>query len=1318
MKRMFLCIVWSVLFVAVGVIMSQAATNDQYCVNPVYSINPVKPNVLILQDLSGSMTYTAYMPDGNTAAGLPYSANKNYFGLFDNELCYQYTASNRFESVTGCDCSDQIGSSACISGRILNWATASRIDTAKKALTGGKLYGSTTDVLQSEGGSVPAYTQILPGDDKGCVFSINSSRQLTIKNGTTSTCSCVMVDDPPCVNQNYNCRWQGHGQNRRWVCDTRCVMPQHQECTPVGCVPGGGTCNLGDSVISNANIRVKVDDVATIGGLVESFSDRVNFEYMTYNTDAVGKMVAGKGVTETALIAAINGSAPPSAFVSTPTGSALKAAYKWYTQGTAYDSTSIYDNGSFIDKTNTSNDKDPYFDGVGGDAVSVPCRSSFILLLSDGQYNSGSDPAPVAHALHTTDLRSGTGDVAGTQSVTTYSVYLYGDGVAGSNSMKTIAAFGGFDLSGETTPFPYTFTSAPSDSRTVTWPRTNCNPSGTWNSGASECPEWDKSTSPHTGLPHNYFEASNGDELVVGITSALNDMVRKASSGTAASVLGSSEGSGANLIQSFYYPKRTYTNGDITWMGAMQNLWFYIDPTLGSSTMREDTTGNSILDFTGDCIIEYEFDTSSYKTMVHKYQPTTTGSKGTEGAGSCSPSPVEIDAVDPLWEAGAMLWKRDLSTSPRTIFTNVSSTKTPFTTAYADPLYNYMDPPGTSTSDKIAAATDIISYIGGNHVDGFRNRTVQMTYEGTEDTRVWKLGDIISSTPRMKSSIPINSYHAGSPDGYADATYREYVNSSDYKRRGMVYVGANDGMLHAFDMGNISYTGLSAGQVAKINTTDLVTDAAIVPGTEQWAFIPKNVLPYLKYLADPQYCHMYFVDAPVTLVDASVVVSTESPVCDGKPNCKQADSWRTILIGGMGNGGACRNTSQACAGGGTECTKTPISDVGFSSYFAIDVTDPTSPSLLWEFSSDELGYSTTGPAIVRTGNPDETGNWYVVFANGPTGTVDTSYNQLKARSDQYLKLFAFDLYTGPGASNGNVTTITTTIANAFGGSLSNATIDVDKGRQETGSPYSDDVFYLGYTKKDITTWTKGGVIRVMTNNNTNPAYWTWSKVIDDIGPVTGSVSKLQDRNNSNLWLYFGTGRYWYRTNEIDSASDQQALYGIKEPCYSYDNQMKNGCDTTLLTSDLSNKSGNVAASTTGISTPGWYINLEVPSTTYKAERMITGPVALNNGVVIFTTIEPSADICSMGGTTFVWVTWYNNGTAPPASALTGQVMVQVSSGRIALKGLGGISTDTGHTGADGGRTISLGEGGTSGGSGGSVIVGPRPLQKILHIRER
>ena len=70
---------------------------------------------------------------------------------------------------------------------------------------------------------------------------------------------------------------------------------------------------------------------------------------------------------------------------------------------------------------------------------------------------------------------------------------------------------------------------------------------------------------------------------------------------------------------------------------------------------------------------------------------------------------------------------------------------------------------------------------------------------------MWKLGDILTSTPRIASSIPLGKYN----ETYSDRTYgppsdnTTFTGGDTYRNRGMVFAGGNDGMLHAFKLGKL-----------------------------------------------------------------------------------------------------------------------------------------------------------------------------------------------------------------------------------------------------------------------------------------------------------------------------------------------------------------------------------------------------------------------------------------------------------------------------------------------------------------------------------
>jgi type IV pilus assembly protein PilY1 len=518
----------------------------------------------------------------------------------------------------------------------------------------------------------------------------------------------------------------------------------------------------------------------------------------------------------------------------------------------------------------------------------------------------------------------------------------------------------------------------------------------------------------------------------------------------------------------------------------------------------------------------------------------------------------------------------------------------------------------------------------------------------------------------------------------------------------MVFAGGNDGMLHAFKLGNLEIVNEQYLK-ARLTGTDI--------GKEMWAFIPKNVLPYLKYIADPEYCHTYSVDLPTYIFDASI---------NGDPgDDKTVNSWRTILIGGMRFGGASKPKNVTCATDTPNSVCAPVevsgSSVGYSSYFALDVTDQNNPQLLWEFSDPELGFTTTGPAVVRIGDVYKNGSWFVILGSGPTGPIDTTDTQFLGRSDQNLKLFVLDLKTGSLLKK-----IDTGIQYAFAGSMFNSTNDTDLN-------YKDDAIYIGYVKKTGTTWTDGGVGRLFTKESTDTAKWTWSKVIDGIGPVTAAVARLKNKNTNTLWLYFGTGRYYFiQSSTVDDADNQRTLFGIKEPCFSSAG-LNPDCTTTLIAGDLTDVTdiNNVPdpIDTENASFKGWYISLDASGNyaylegstsvtrSYKAERMITDPLATTTGIVFFTTFKPYSDECAIGGKTFLWAALYNTGGAG-GNLLKGIALIQVSTAAIEQIDLSSAFSQKG------GRCSAAMEGVPPTAQGLSLITMPPPIKRVIHIRER
>ena len=153
---------------------------------------------------------------------------------------------------------------------------------------------------------------------------------------------------------------------------------------------------------------------------------------------------------------------------------------------------------------------------------------------------------------------------------------------------------------------------------------------------------------------------------------------------------------------------------------------------------------------------------------------------------------------------------------------------------------------------------------------------------------------------------------------YTDPGYTAFKTAQSGRLK-TLYVSANDGMLHAFDADT---------------------------GVERWAFVPTTVMPNMYWLADLGYTanHHNYANGRITFSD----------VCTA--NCTLSTAtWKTILMGALNGGGR--------------------------GIYALDVTDPDFPQMLWEFTSlddADFGYSFGNPLAVKKAD----GKWVVLVSSG------------------------------------------------------------------------------------------------------------------------------------------------------------------------------------------------------------------------------------------------------------------------------------------------------------------------------------------------
>jgi hypothetical protein len=243
---------------------------------------------------------------------------------------------------------------------------------------------------------------------------------------------------------------------------------------------------------------------------------------------------------------------------------------------------------------------------------------------------------------------------------------------------------------------------------------------------------------------------------------------------------------------------------------------------------------------------------------------------------------VDVGGVTIEWDAGELLDTRSAGT--RTIYTAL---------------------PGVSGLGRMDFTTVNVAALGPILQDVNNDNAGLINFVRGEG-RYWKLGDINHSQLIV----------VGPPDGsevLMGAGYDAFL-TANQNRRKVVYVGANDGMLHCFDA---------------------------LTGEEIWGLIPYNLLPKLK--------NMWAVDAATgerffsrdIYVDGSPVSADVYIDADGNGSRE----WRTVLICGQGPG-----FGSSIAG-------------GLNYYFALDITDPYDPQPLWEFTDETMGETWSIPAI-------------------------------------------------------------------------------------------------------------------------------------------------------------------------------------------------------------------------------------------------------------------------------------------------------------------------------------------------------------------
>lgn len=472
--------------------------------------------------------------------------------------------------------------------------------------------------------------------------------------------------------------------------------------------------------------------------------------------------------------------------------------------------------------------------------------------------------------------------------------------------------------------------------------------------------------------------------------------------------------------------------------------------------------------------------------------------------------------------------------------------------------------------------------LGGEQELYFDNSRDKFDFlRGTENAAFRKrstpLGDIVSSAP-----VYVGPPNARYPDSLESAPYSAF--KTTYKdRASMIYVGANDGMLHGFSAAN---------------------------GVEQMAYIPGVLLPRLKLLADPSYndAHRYFVDGSPTVVDAFA-----------------GGSWRTVLVGGLNKGGQ-----------GIYAL-----DVTNPNDFTVSAGNATKLSM-WEFTDAndaDLGFTYSQPAVVKLPN----GVWAAVFGNGYNNTFPDGRVSTTGTAAAYI----VNLATGALISKIDLNTGLTadpTGGNRPNGLATLAPVDVD-GDFKVDFVYAGDLFG-NLWRININAGTSGALTttstRIFSACGANACSATNRQPITTRPTVvrhpngngtmvffgTGKYLETSDRlpKTGGLQSFYAI---WDKvptetdaTKALVSRSSLLRQEIIVEQNFTF---VEAGVSTTHPLRVTTNYKPDW--NTHG----GWYIDLLSPGMTGDSgERQVTNAVVRNNRV-IFTTLIPTDDPCRAGG---------------------------------------------------------------------------------------
>jgi len=431
----------------------------------------------------------------------------------------------------------------------------------------------------------------------------------------------------------------------------------------------------------------------------------------------------------------------------------------------------------------------------------------------------------------------------------------------------------------------------------------------------------------------------------------------------------------------------------------------------------------------------------------------------------------------PKWEANSLLTNRDLTAEPRQIITFNGTKGVPFrwdtTTLSSEMLNDFRtSPSGATDSDTNAEAR--LNYIRGDRSN--EGRGLQLR------PRLTILGDIVNSGPVFVGEPSLNWPDTAPFPTTTGNRYSDFKNGAAKNRIKVVYVGANDGLLHAFD----DDTGkeLFAYASNALSTNDATGG--------------------YHFLSNPNYTHNWYVDQTPTLSDINITSNSTT-------------GWHTVLVGALGAGGR--------------------------GLFALDVTNPANlletnaeNNVLWEFTNSndsDLGYTYSRPSIALANN----GRWVAIIGNGynDTGSGEASLFilDIEAGIDGWVATDYKKITTKAGTAVDRNGLATPALADVDG----NGTVDRVYAGDLEGNMWVFDLSSSNKTQWDVAFKTGSTPAPLFKAPAGQPI--TSKPVLARHPTIPFSTSPS---NSPNLMVYFGTGSYLVENDKTNTST--QSFYGV------------------------------------------------------------------------------------------------------------------------------------------------------------------------------